>query len=75
MATAQGEYVRQPFAARVAPENQSVMRPPIADDHAFCQSGNRETGVCHTRNKTKRKCSHAGCTKFVCRSCRQCLTH
>ena len=68
------EYVRQPFAARVAPENRAAMRRPTAD-HAFCQSGNRETGVCHTRSKTKRKCSHAGCTKFVCRSCRQCLTH
>lgn len=70
------ESVRQPFAARVAPENRAAMRPPEqAIVHAFCQSGNRETGVCHTRSKTKRKCSHAGCTKFVCRSCRQCLTH
>ena len=67
---------RQPFAARVAPANQSAMRPPRpAEYHAFCQSGNRESGVCPTRGKTERKCSHAGCAKFVCRSCRQCLTH
>lgn len=43
--------------------------------HAFCQSGNRETGTCPTRGKTQRKCIHIGCNKFVCRSCRQCLTH
>lgn len=42
---------------------------------AFCQSGRRETGECHTRNKTKRKCTHTGCVKFVCRSCSQCLMH
>lgn len=67
---------RQPFAAQVAPENQAAMRPASpAQYHAFCQSGNRETGVCRTRGKTERKCSHIGCNKFVCRSCRQCLTH
>jgi len=67
---------RQPFAAQVAPENQAAMRPPRpVDYHAFCQSGNREAGVCPTRGKTERKCSHPGCTKYVCRSCRQCITH
>ena len=60
----------QPVAAQVAPANRA-MRPTIH----FCQSGLRETGVCQTRSKTKRKCIHAGCDKFVCRSCRQCLTH
>jgi hypothetical protein len=64
---------RQPFAAQVA-ENRNAVRAP-AEYHAFCQSGNREAGVCRTRGKTERKCSHPGCTKFVCRSCRQCLTH
>jgi len=73
-AIAQAE--RQPFAAQVAPANQAAMRPPRpVDYHAFCQSGNREAGVCPTRGKTERKCSHPGCTKYVCRSCRQCLTH
>jgi hypothetical protein len=54
-----------------------VTPPPIRvrPCNAFCQSGRRETGECHTRNKTKRKCTHTGCVKFVCRSCRQCLTH
>jgi len=67
---------RQPFAAQVAPENQAAMRPPRpVDYHAFCQSGNRETGVCRTRGKTERRCSHPGCVKFVCRSCRECITH
>ena len=67
---------RQPFAAQVAPENQAAMRPPRpVDYHAFCQSGNREAGVCRTRGKTERKCSYAGCTKYVCRACRQCITH
>ena len=73
-AIAQAE--RLPFAAQVAPENRAAMRPPRpVDYHAFCQSGNRETGVCRTRNKTERKCTYAGCTKYVCRACRQCLTH
>ena len=73
-AIAQAE--RQPFAAQVAPANQAAMRPPRpVDYHAFCQSGNREAGVCPTRGKTERKCSHPGCTKYVCRSCRQCITH
>jgi len=68
--------VRLPFAAQVAPENRAAMRPPMpVDYHAFCQSGNRETGTCPTRGKTQRKCSHSGCAKFVCRSCRQCITH
>ena len=67
---------RQPFAAQVAPENQEAMRTPRpAQYHAFCQSGRRETGDCPTRGKTERKCTHAGCNKFVCRACRQCLTH
>ncbi len=67
---------RQPFAVQVAPANQAAMRPPSpAQYHSFCQSGNREAGVCRTRGKTERKCSHLGCNKFVCRSCRQCLTH
>jgi hypothetical protein len=67
---------RQRFAAQVAPANQAAMRPPRpVDYHSFCQSGNRETGVCRTRGKTERKCTYAGCTKFVCRSCRECLTH
>ena len=70
------EAERHPFAAQVAPENRAAMRPPIPTIHnAFCQSGRRETGVCQTRSKTKRKCTHVGCDKFVCRSCRQCLTH
>jgi hypothetical protein len=67
---------RQPFAAQVAPANRAAMRPPSpVEHHAFCQSGNREAGACRTRGKTERKCSHPGCAKFVCRSCRQCLTH
>lgn len=67
---------RQPFAAQVAPENREAMRTPRpAEYHAFCQSGWRETGDCPTRGKTERKCTHAGCNKFVCRACRQCLTH
>ena len=74
-AIAQAE-ARLPFAAQVAPENRAAMRPPMpVEYHAFCQSGNRETGTCPTRGKTQRKCIHIGCNKFVCRSCRQCLTH
>ena len=61
---------RQPFAAQVSPETRA-MRPPTA----YCQGGRRESGLCGTRSKTKRKCTHIGCDKFVCRSCRQCLTH
>jgi hypothetical protein len=69
-------YARQPYAAQIAPENRSAMRPPTPIIHnSFCQGGRRETGACQTRSKTKRKCSHIGCDKFVCRSCRQCLTH
>jgi hypothetical protein len=71
-AIAQAE-ARIPFAAQVAPV--APVRPPRADYHAFCESGNRAAGTCPTRGKTERKCSHAGCNKFVCRSCRQCLTH
>jgi len=68
--------VRQPFAAQVAPATRAAMRPPApVVVNAFCQSGRRETGVCQTRSKTKRKCTYSGCDKFVCRSCRQCLTH
>ena len=59
---------------QVAPQNRA-MRPVPTQIQAFCQGGRRETGVCQTRSKTKRKCTHAGCDKFVCRSCRQCLTH
>jgi len=51
------------------------VRPRVPEYHAFCQSGNRENGTCRTRGKTERKCSHEGCDKFVCRSCRQCITH
>jgi hypothetical protein len=65
---------RMPFAAQVSPETRAAMRPPTPTN-AFCQSGRRETGVCGTRSKTKRKCTYIGCDKFVCRSCRQCLTH
>ena len=69
-------YIRQPFAAQVAPQNRAAIRPePTQIYHAFCQGGRRETGGCQTRSKTKRKCTHAGCHKFVCRSCCQCLTH
>lgn len=64
---------REPFAAQVTPETRAAMRPPI--HNAYCQSGRRESGLCGTRSKTKRKCTHIGCDKFVCRSCRQCLTH
>jgi len=64
---------RQPFAAQVAPATRA-MRPPTIHN-SFCQSGRRETGVCQTISKTKRKCTYSGCDKFVCRSCRQCLTH
>jgi len=68
--------VRQPFAAQVAPATRAAMRPPApVVVNAFCQSGRRETEVCQTRSKTKRKCTYSGCDKFVCRSCRQCLTH
>ena len=67
---------RQPFAAQVAPANRDAVRPPTPIIHqAFCQSGRRESGLWQSRGKTKRKCTHAGCDKFVCRSCRQCLTH
>jgi hypothetical protein len=70
------EVERQPFAAQVAPATRAAMRPPApVVVNAFCQSGRRETGVCQTRSKTKRKCTYSGCDKFVCRSCRQCLTH
>ena len=67
---------RVPFAAQVTPETRAAMRPPTPIIHnAYCQSGRRESGLCGTRSKTKRKCTHIGCDKFVCRSCRQCLTH
>ena len=70
------EMPRLPFAAQVAPATRAAMRPPTPIIHnAFCQSGRRESGLCQTRSKTKRKCIHVGCDKFVCRSCRQCLTH
>ena len=70
------EAERMPFAAQVAPETRAAMRPPTPIIHnAYCQSGRRESGLCGTRSKTKRKCTHIGCDKFVCRSCRQCLTH
>jgi hypothetical protein len=59
---------------QVAPQNRA-MRPEPPQIQAFCQGGRRETGECQTRSKTKRKCTFIGCDKFVCRSCRQCLTH
>jgi hypothetical protein len=62
-------YIPEP----VAPATRAAIQTPII--HAFCQSGRRESGLCGTRSKTKRKCTHIGCDKFVCRSCRQCLTH
>ena len=58
--------------AQVAPADRA-MRPVVVN--AFCQGGRREIGGCQTINKTKRKCTYSGCDKFVCRSCRQCLTH
>ena len=64
---------RQRFEAQVAARSAAVRTPP--EYHAFCQSGNREAGACPTRGKTERKCSHPGCAKFVCRACRQCITH
>lgn len=70
------EPARQPFAAQVSPETRAAMRPPTPIIHnSYCQGGRRESGLCGTRSKTKRKCTHIGCDKFVCRSCRQCLTH
>jgi len=63
-----------PPAPRVTPARVTPDARP-RPCNAFCQSGRRETGECHTRSKTKRKCTRAGCVKFVCRSCRQCLTH
>jgi hypothetical protein len=66
---------RLPFGAQVSPLSLYTMRPPADDYHAFCQSGKRELGTCPTRGKTERKCTHPGCGKFVCRSCRMCLTH
>ena len=65
---------RQPFAAQVSPETRAMRPTPIVHN-AYCQGGRRESGLCGTRSKTKRKCTHIGCDKFVCRSCRQCLTH
>jgi hypothetical protein len=56
-------------------ENYTPHRVIPVPTQAFCQGGRRETGECHTRSKTKRKCTYVGCNKFVCRSCRQCLTH
>jgi len=42
----------------------------------WCQSGQRERGLCTTRNKTKRNCSYpGGCDQLVCRTCRMCLSH
>jgi len=66
----QDPIVRQ-VQAQVA-QVQAQHPQPI---HAFCQSGRRESGLCQTRSKTQRKCTYLGCNKFVCRSCRQCLTH
>ena len=68
----QRDIIRPVARQPVAPETRA-MRP--APTNSYCQSGQRETGVCGTRSKTKRKCTHIGCDKFVCRSCRQCLTH
>lgn len=68
-------YVRQPFAVQVAPQNRAMRPVPTQIHQSFCQGGRRETGECQTRSKTKRKCTFIGCDKFVCRSCRQCLTH
>ena len=47
----------------------------LHDYHSFCQSGNRETGICMTRGKTERKCSYESCYKFVCRTCNMCIDH
>lgn len=51
-----------------------VPRIPLVGS-AFCQSGNRQAGLCPTRGRTQRKCVHPGCDKYVCRNCRQCITH
>jgi len=64
--------------AAIAEAERPIMRerpPRPAEYHAFCESGNRQAGLCPTRGKTERKCSNIGCNKFVCRSCRQCITH
>lgn len=42
---------------------------------SWCESGRRELRTCTTANKTQRVCSFPTCTKFVCRSCKQCTTH
>ena len=41
----------------------------------YCESGNREAGICTTRSRTSRNCSYDGCDRLVCRSCRQCTNH
>ena len=77
--TEQLRYIRMypPLASYLENFNPPQVRrePVIHLHHSFCQSGRRETGECPTRGKTERKCIHPGCDKFVCRSCRQCLTH
>ena len=79
----QQRYIRiypqlAPYFENYVPD-QPIVRPvaqPVARPiQAYCQGGRRESGLCQTRSKTKRKCTHIGCDKFVCRSCHQCLTH
>ena len=77
----QQRYIR--IYPQLAPYFENYIPEPVAETramrptptNAYCQGGRRESGLCGTRSKTKRKCTHIGCDKFVCRSCRQCLTH
>ena len=57
-------------ATQPAPVQAAPVQAPV-----YCQSGNRELRQCTTKSKTKRICTFIGCTKYVCRSCRQCITH
>jgi len=69
---AQAVSAAQSRAAQAVPRPQTA---PVQAAPIYCQSGNRELRQCTTKSKTKRICTFLGCTKYVCRSCRQCITH
>lgn len=53
-----------------------AQRMPYGGQRVWCQSGNRELGICGTAGKTSRRCSYPmGCRNYVCRECKMCTSH
>jgi hypothetical protein len=68
------------FVIRETPRMTDILaeaqRMPYGGQRVWCQSGNRELGICGTAGKTSRRCSYPmGCRNYVCRECKMCTSH